>query len=60
MVILATHNIFQVGLPVDRVGFLLKGELIELRSAKEVLTQPNDMRTSTSFKGEVIYQERSL
>lgn len=54
-IIIATHNIYQVKRIADRVGILLKGELIEVNSREGIFTAPKDARSAAFIKGEMIY-----
>lgn len=54
-ILLATHNIPQVGRIADRVGILINGELIEVNTKDAIFKYPGDKRSEAFLKGEMIY-----
>jgi tungstate transport system ATP-binding protein len=54
-VILVTHNVFQAKRLADRVGLLLKGELVETSTVEAFFETPGDKRVLSFIRGEMIY-----
>jgi tungstate transport system ATP-binding protein len=54
-IIMATHNFFQAKRLGDVVGFLMDGEMIEMGTADQIFSHPNDKRTEAFISGEMIY-----
>ena len=54
-IIMATHNMFEARRLGGRVVFLLNGEIVEVGWAKELFERPEDQRTASFIKGEMIY-----
>lgn len=54
-VVLVTHNIFQARRLAHRVGLLLNGRLVELSATAAFFDNPQDPRTASFVRGEMIY-----
>ena len=54
-VVLVTHNVFQARRLAHRVGFMLRGEMVEVSPTAEFFDDPKDPRTSAFVRGEMIY-----
>ncbi len=54
-IVLVTHNIFQARRLADRVMFLLDGECVETADAEAFFGTPEDPRTLSFIRGEMIY-----
>jgi tungstate transport system ATP-binding protein len=54
-VVWATHNLFQARRVATRVAFLLDGRLVEVAPAEELFAAPQDPRTATFVRGEMVY-----
>lgn len=53
--ILVTHNVFQAHRLAQRVAFLLDGRIIEVADTERFFTDPQDARTRSFVKGEMVY-----
>jgi len=54
-IILATHNMFQAKRLGKKVVFLFDREIIEVGKAEKIFGDPQDKRTESFIKGEIIY-----
>jgi tungstate transport system ATP-binding protein len=54
-VVLVTHNVFQARRLATRVGLMLSGQLIEIRSTQQFFDSPVDPRTAAFVRGEMVY-----
>lgn len=54
-IIMATHNMFQAKRLGKRVVFLFDGEVVEAGKADKIFEDPQDKRTKSFIKGEMIY-----
>ncbi|MBI5182695.1 MAG: phosphate ABC transporter ATP-binding protein [Nitrospirae bacterium] len=55
IIIMATHNMFQVQRLADEVVFLYNGEVVETANVKDFFKNPKDERTLQFINGEMIY-----
>lgn len=55
IIIMATHNMFQVQRLADNVIFLYNGEVVETANVKDFFENPKDERTLKFINGEMIY-----
>jgi len=54
-IIIATHNMFQAKRLGNKVIFLLNGEVVEVGKADKMFEDPQDKRTKSFIRGEMIY-----
>ncbi|MGB9660073.1 MAG: phosphate ABC transporter ATP-binding protein [Nitrososphaerales archaeon] len=54
-IIMATHNMFQAKRLGKKVVFLLDGEVVEIGKVDKIFEDPQDRRTKSFIKGEMIY-----
>ena len=54
-IVMVTHNIFQAHRMAHRVAFMLKGEILEIADVEKFFNQPEDPRTASFVRGEMIY-----
>jgi len=54
-VVMATHNLFQAARVGHRAAFLLNGEVVEVAEAQRLVQNPEDKRTASFVRGEMIY-----
>ncbi|MCP8308738.1 MAG: phosphate ABC transporter ATP-binding protein [archaeon] len=54
-IIMATHNMFQAKRLGKKVVFLFNGEVVEISKADKIFEDPQDKRTKSFIKGEMIY-----
>ncbi len=54
-IVLVTHNVFQARRLSDRVVFLLNGQIVEVGKTAGVFTHPQDRRTASFIRGEMVY-----
>ena len=54
-VLISTHNMFQAKRIAHRVGFILSGRLMETGSTSKVFGRPEDPRTRSFVRGEMIF-----
>ena len=55
IIVMATHNMFQVQRLADEVIFLYNGEVVETANVKDFFENPKDERTLKFINGEMIY-----
>lgn len=54
-VVWATHNLFQARRMAERVALLLRGQLVEVASARKFFDAPSDPRTADFVLGKMVY-----
>ncbi len=54
-IVLVTHNVFQAKRLAHRVGLMLGGRLVEVKSTVEFFDSPSDPRTAAFVRGEMVY-----
>ncbi|MDP6509678.1 MAG: phosphate ABC transporter ATP-binding protein [Dehalococcoidia bacterium] len=54
-IILVTHNVFQARRLSQRVMLMLEGRMVEVGETERLFTQPQDPRTLSFIRGEMVY-----